>query len=82
MFLKKDVFNAKIKILRIKYQILQTQPLKQLLILKKLEVKDEIPSITNLATSTTALAVVENKTPNVRNLVEKLTIKQQLVKLK
>ena len=32
------------------------------------EVKGEIPSITNLAT-TTALTAVENKIPNVSNLV-------------
>ena len=34
------------------------------------EVKKEIPSITNLAT-TTALTAVENKIPNVSNLVKK-----------
>ena len=33
-------------------------------------VKNELPSITNLAT-TTALTVVENKMPNVSNLVKK-----------
>ena len=36
------------------------------------EVKREILSITNLAT-TTALTSVENKIPNVNNLVKKLT---------
>ena len=35
--------------------------------------KNKIPNTTNLAT-TTDLASVENKTPNVRNLVKKLTI--------
>ena len=45
-------------------------------------VKNELPSITNLAT-TTALTVVENKIPNVSNLVKKkLTITQKLVKFK
>ena len=45
-------------------------------------VKNELPSITNLAT-TTALNVVENKIPNVSNLVKKkLTITQKLVKFK
>ena len=34
------------------------------------EVKGEIPSITNLAT-TTALTALENKVPNVSNLVKK-----------
>ena len=43
--------------------------------------KNKIPNTTNLAT-TTDLASVENKTPNVRNLVKKLTIAQKLVKLK
>ena len=34
------------------------------------EIKEEIPSITNLAT-TTALTVVENEIPDVSNLVKK-----------
>ena len=38
-------------------------------------------NITNL-TTTTALTTVENKTPNVTNLVKKLTIAQKLMKLK
>ena len=45
------------------------------------EVKDEVPSITNLDTITVLIAV-ENKTANVSNLVKKLTITQKLVKLK
>ena len=49
---------------------------------KRNEIKNEIPSITNLAT-TTARTAVENKIPDVSNLVEKkLTITQKLVKLK
>ena len=41
-----------------------------------------MPSITNLAT-TNALTAVENKKPNVSNLVKKkLTITQKLMKLK
>ena len=45
-------------------------------------VKIKIPNITDLAT-TAALTVVENKTPNVSNLVtKKLTVAQVLVKLK
>ena len=39
------------------------------------------PNTTNLATIT-ALTAVENKIPNVSNLVKKLTITQELVKLK
>ena len=35
------------------------------------EVKCEITNITNLATTTTALTAVENKTPNVSNLLKK-----------
>ena len=38
-------------------------------------------NITNLAT-TTALVAVENKIPNISNLVKKLIITQKLVKLK
>ena len=45
------------------------------------ETKDEIPNISNLATAT-AVPAVENKMPNVSNLVKKLTITQKLVKLK
>ena len=40
-----------------------------------------MPNITNL-TTTTALTTAENKTPNVTNLVKKLTIAQKLMKLK
>ena len=49
--------------------------------LKLTEVKSKIPSITLLAT-TTILTAVENKIPNVGNLVRKLTIIQKLMKLK
>ena len=41
----------------------------------------KMPTITNLATCT-ALTAVENKIPNVSNLVKKLTITQTLMKLK
>ena len=40
-----------------------------------------MPIITNLA-PTTAPTAVENKIPNVRNLVKKLAIAQKIVKLK
>ena len=45
------------------------------------EIKYKIPSISDLAT-TSALTAVENKTPNVSNLVKKQTITQKLLKLK
>ena len=47
------------------------------------EVKNEVPNIANLAT-TTALTAVENKIPNVSNLVinYNISITQKLVKLK
>ena len=48
---------------------------------KIIEDKSKVPNITNLA-NTTALTVVEHKTPNVSNSVKKLTIKQKYVKLK
>ena len=44
------------------------------------EFKGEITNITNLAT-TAALIAVENKIPNVSNLVKKLTITKKLAKL-
>ena len=40
------------------------------------EAKGKIPNITNLATST-ALTVVANKTPNVSDVVAKMTITQK-----
>ena len=45
-----------------------------------MKLKAKYQNITNSA-STTALTAVESKIPNVSNLVKKLTIKQQLVKL-
>ena len=48
---------------------------------KDIITKAKIPSINNLAT-TTALTAVDNKRPDVSNLVKKLTITQQLMKLK
>ena len=45
------------------------------------EVKGETLNITNSATNT-ALTAVENKIPDVINLVKKLTITQKLMKLK
>ena len=45
------------------------------------EVKNEIPSITGLAT-TSALTTVENKIPSISNLVKKQIMIQKLLKLK
>ena len=61
-----------------KYQILAT---KSNLNTKINEVKNEIPSITGLAT-TSALAAVENKIPSIRNFVKKQIMIQKLEKLK
>ena len=44
-------------------------------------VKNKIPNITNLAT-TSAFTAVENKTPNVSNIVKKTDYNKKLVKLK
>ena len=44
------------------------------------EVKNKIPSITNLAT-TTALTAVENKTPNVSNLVKQSEYNTKISKI-
>ena len=49
--------------------------------LKYMKPHGKIPSITNLGT-TTSLTAIENKIPNVSNLVTKLIITQKLVKLK
>ena len=89
---KKDVYNAKIKIWKIKYLITNVATKTTLdakinevkegipsitklaatavLNAKINEVKGEIPSITKLAT-TAALNSIENKIPNISNLVKK-----------
>ena len=73
---RKDLYNAKIKNIEDKIPYIANLGTNTTLDAKKNEIKNEIPSITNLAT-------VENKIPDVSNLVEKkLTITQKLVKLK
>ena len=70
---KKDVYNAKIKNIEDKIPDitnLATNASLNAKINEINEVKGEILSITNL-TTTTALTTVENKTPNVSNLVKK-----------
>ena len=58
--------------MKIKYLILLTLATKTTLNAKINEVKGEMSGITNLAT-TNALTAVENKKPNVSNLVQKKT---------
>ena len=68
---KKDEYNAKIR--NIEDKILDITNLANTTALnaKINDVKGKIPNITNSATTTTALTVVENKMPNVGNLVKK-----------
>ena len=67
---KKDVYNAKIKNVEDKILEITYLATNASLNAKINLVKGEIPSITNLAT-TAALTTVENKIPNVSNLVKK-----------
>ena len=67
---RKDLNNAKIKNIEDKIHDITKLATKTNLNAKINEVKGEIRSITNLAT-TTALTDVENKIPNVSNLVKK-----------
>ena len=80
---KKDVYNTKIKSIEDKIpNTMTTNATNTILNARINEVKWEIPSITNLAT-TTAFTATGNKMPNVNNLVKKnLTITQKFVKLK
>ena len=79
---KKDGYNAKIKNIEDKIPDITNLDTNASLNATINVVKGEIPSITSSAT-TTAVADVENKTPNVSNLVKKkLTVTQKLVKLK
>ena len=67
---KKDVYNAKIKSIEDKIPNITNLATNTSLDAKINEVKSEISSITNLAI-TTDLSIVENKIPNVSNLVKK-----------
>ena len=50
---------------------------------KIIEDKGEVPNMTNLTTTTTtAFTAIENKIPDISNLIKKLTITRKLVKLK
>ena len=101
MSLKEDVCNAKIKNIEDKIHDIIKLSTNTTVDVKINDVKNEIPSITNLATTTTtttlnakinevknktnmtnlaitaALATVENKIPNICNLVKKL-VKQKI----
>ena len=80
--LLKNVHNAKIKNYEDKILDITTNLAAKTTLNGKInEVKGEIPSISNLAT-TTALIAVENKITNVSNLFKKLTTTQKVVKLK
>ena len=70
ILLKKMYLMSRLKILKIKYQIIYNLATNACLNAKINEVKGEIPNITNLAT-TSALTAVENKIPSVSNLVKK-----------
>ena len=67
---KKIEYNAKMKSIEHKIPGITNLATKPTLNSKINEVKGEIPSINNLAT-TTALTAVENKIPDVSNLVKK-----------
>ena len=67
---KKDVYNAKIKNIEDKIPDITNLATNASLNAKINEVKGEIPSITNLGT-TAAFTTVENKIPNVSDLLKK-----------
>ena len=71
----------RLKIWNIKHLILLTWATNTTLNAKKNEIKNKIPSITNLPT-TAAPTGVENKIPNVSNLVKKTDYNIKLAKLK
>ena len=78
---KKNVYNAKMKNIEDEIPHVTNLVTNASLNAKINEVKDKIPNITNLA-ATTALTAVENRIPNISDLVKKMTIKQKLMKLK
>ena len=69
-FVKKDVYNAKIRNTEDKIPDVANWATNASLNAKINEVKSEVPSISNLGT-TAALTTVENKIPNISNLVKK-----------
>ena len=79
---KKDAYNAKIKNIEDKIPDITNLATKSALNAKINGAKSEIPSITNFATTTTILTAVENRIPNVKNLVKKVTLKLMKTKRK
>ena len=67
---KKDIYNAKIKIIENEISDIPNLATNASLNAKKNGVKIKIPNIANLAT-TTAITAVENKIPNVSDLLKK-----------
>ena len=67
---KKDIYNAKIKIIENEISDIPNLATNTSLNAKKNGVKIKIPNIANLAT-TTAITAVENKIPNVSDLLKK-----------
>ena len=78
---EKDVYNAKIKNIENNIPSITNLATTTAHNAKTNKIKNEIPDITNLA-ATTVRTAVKNKRPNVSNLIKKLTIPQELVKLK
>ena len=78
---KKKVYNAKIKLIQDKIPDITNLTTNASFSAEINEVKGETLNITNSATNI-ALTAVENKIPDVINLVKKLTITQKLMKLK
>ena len=78
---EKDVYNAKIKNIENNIPSITNLATTTAHNAKTNKIKNEIPDITNLA-ATTVRTAVKNKGPNVSNLIKKLTIPQELVKLK
>ena len=75
---KKDVYNAKIKIIEDKIPDITNLGTETTLNAKVNEVKEEIPSIT----CTTALTAVENNISNVSNLVKKTYYNSKISEIK
>ena len=74
------MYNAKIKNMEDKILDIANLAINTTLTDKTNEVKGEVPSITNLAT-TAALTTVENKIPNVSNLIKKTDYNTKISKI-
>ena len=78
VYIKKDVYNAKIKGIEDKIPDVTKLATRASLNVKINEVKGEIPCITNLTTNS-VLTVVENNIPSVSNLVKKNWLKNKKI---